>query len=106
MVSRAPVARDHAQPAVAGDPPSASAVVAPTVEAHQRGSGALSQDKVSGEALLSWRRRLLRSAGKPAELDWLLDVAGGLPWGELQSLWLQPQRQVVLQRDRQSLEDI
>ena len=61
---------------------------------------------VSGEALLSWRRRLLQAAGKPAELDWLLEVAGGVPWRELQSLWLQPQRQVVLQRDRKALEEL
>ncbi len=71
------------------------------VEPPQRG-----RDALTGEALLAWRRRLLRSGGCSADLDWLLDLAAGLSWSELQRLWLQPQRQVVLQRNRSALEAI
>lgn len=49
---------------------------------------------------------MLQSGGRSADLDWLLDLAAGLSWSELQRLWLQPQRQVVLQRDRLALEAI
>lgn len=49
---------------------------------------------------------MLQSGGRAADLDWLLDLAGGLSWSELQQLWLQPQRQVVLQRHRSALEAI
>ncbi|MFN7898118.1 MAG: peptide chain release factor N(5)-glutamine methyltransferase [Synechococcaceae cyanobacterium] len=61
---------------------------------------------VSAEALLAWRRRLLQVGGAGADLDWLLDLAGGLPWSELQGLRLQPQRRVTLQRSLQALEAI
>ena len=57
------------------------------------------------EALLAWRRALLTaSGGAAAHLDWLLDLAGGLPWPQLQALHLHPQRSVVLARPLGELE--
>ena len=64
------------------------------------------QDVVTADTLLAWRRRLLQSGGRSADLDWLLDLAGGLSWSELQQLWLQPEREVVLQRGRSALQAI
>jgi release factor glutamine methyltransferase len=58
----------------------------------------------TGEQLLAWRRRLLGEGGRAADLDWLLDLAGGIPWQELQSLRLHPARPVSLQRPRSALE--
>lgn len=63
-------------------------------------------DVLTGESLLAWRSRLLQIGGSSADLDWLLDLAAGLSWSELRRLWLQPQRQVVLQRKRSALEAI
>ena len=45
----------------------------------------------AASTLLEWRRRMLAlpgigSSGGP-ELDWLLDLAGGVGWPELQALW-------------------
>lgn len=58
--------------------------------------------------LLAWRHSMLAlegcGDGSAAELDWLLDLAGGLGWPELQSLWLHPQRSVALRRSLPELE--
>lgn len=60
---------------------------------------------VAGAELLAWRRRCLR--GQPARrgaFDWLLDVAGGLAWRDLQALVLQPERSVTLALPMAALE--
>ena len=46
--------------------------------------------------LLTWRSRCLAQGGRRADFDWLLDLAGGLPWSELQRLHLDPARPVQL----------
>lgn len=51
---------------------------------------------ITAEELLSWRRQLLAQGGEPAQLDWLLEMAGGLGWQELQALRLHPSRPVAL----------
>ncbi|MEB3362547.1 MAG: peptide chain release factor N(5)-glutamine methyltransferase [Synechococcaceae cyanobacterium] len=61
---------------------------------------------MAADDLLAWRRRMLLSGGGSADLDWLLEMAGGLSWSALQRLWLRPHRQVVLQRSRMELEAI
>lgn len=59
---------------------------------------------VLGTVLLAWRRRLLKGGGHSAELDWLLDLAGGLRWSVLQRLWLDPEQEACLVRPLQALE--
>ncbi len=59
---------------------------------------------VDGEALLAWRRRMLALGGTAAELDWLLDLAGGLRWRRLQELHLRPERPVPLEQPLAALE--
>ena len=62
---------------------------------------------LSGERLLRWRRELLaRSGGNRADLDWLLDGAGGLGWRDLQALHLHPERSVQLKQPLAHLEDL
>jgi release factor glutamine methyltransferase len=57
--------------------------------------------------LLAWRRGLLASTGgASADLDWLLDLGGGLRWPELQSLHLHPARMVQLTQPLAQLEEL
>lgn len=54
--------------------------------------------------LLAWRRTMLALGGRPADFDWLLDLAGGIPWAELQLLRLSPHQSLRLHGDRAGLE--
>ena len=40
----------------------------------------------TGAFLLQWRRNQLLRGGRPVDLDWLLDLAGGVSWSALQQL--------------------
>ena len=51
---------------------------------------------VTGHELLRWRRRQLQLGGGTSQLDWLLDLQGGLSWGSLQQLRLNPDQPVEL----------
>jgi release factor glutamine methyltransferase len=59
---------------------------------------------LQGDALLGWRRRQLALGGRAEDLDWLLDLVGGLRWADLQRLRLAPERGVPLQCALSSLE--
>jgi release factor glutamine methyltransferase len=59
---------------------------------------------LSGQELLAWRRQLLAEGGSAADFDWLLDLAGGLGWADLQALRIHPGRSVALRADRGELE--
>lgn len=52
---------------------------------------------ILGYELLAWRRQRLVEGGRPADLDWLLDLGGGLRWTQLQRIWLDPASSVPLQ---------
>ena len=52
----------------------------------------------TGAELLEWRRRLLARGGAAADLDWLLDLGGGLRWSQLQALRCQPLATIRLDR--------
>lgn len=60
--------------------------------------------------LLAWRRRLLAatagSSSQAEALDWLLELAGGLNWRQLQQLRLEPQRRIALARPLAELESL
>ena len=71
-----------------------------------RHSGPIVSGIVSGEELLDWRRRQLSLGGHAVDLDWLLDLGGGVGWQPLQALRLHPQRPVQLQRDLAQLEQL
>jgi len=60
-------------------------------------------ERISGQALLSWRREQLAAGGSPNDLDWLLDLQGGVTWQSLQQLRLHPQRQLELRCPRAEL---
>lgn len=46
--------------------------------------------QLKGSELLCWRRRLLQAGGRAVDLDWLLDLGGGLRWKDLQRVQLDP----------------
>ena len=53
---------------------------------------------LAGQKILSWRQQQLARGGQSSDLDWLLDLGGGLRWRDLQLLHLHPGRQVLLSR--------
>ena len=61
-------------------------------------------ERIGGEALLAWRRHQLSGGGRAVDFDWLLDLAGGVGWAELQRLRLSPERVVPLRLARPGLE--
>ena len=69
-------------------------------------SATLAQRTVPGHELLSWRRRQLQLGGNAAELDWLLDLVGGLRWNTLQRLLLSPEQPVELDAPLEAVEAI
>ena len=56
----------------------------------------LSQDCLAAD-VLSWRRQQISIGGCAASFDWLLDLAGGVPWQLLQACQLDPSRKIHLQ---------
>ena len=50
----------------------------------------------SGEEILFWRKKLLSNGGRAVDLDWLLDLGGGLQWGELQKLLIDQSQSLTL----------
>ena len=56
--------------------------------------------------LLQWRRQLLERGGRPSELDWLLDLEGGVSWQQQQQLRLNPERAVALAVSLSRLEEL
>jgi release factor glutamine methyltransferase len=60
--------------------------------------------QLDGEQLLAWRRQQLALGGSPGDFDWLLDLAGGLPWRAQQQLRLHAQLPVQLACDLNQLE--
>jgi len=61
--------------------------------------------ELRGTDLLAWRRAQLALGGRDVDLDWLLDLEGGLRWAELQKLYLDPSaRRVQLACDLTLLE--
>lgn len=51
---------------------------------------------VAATDLLQWRRTQLQAGGEASQLDWLLDLEGGIRWQALQQLRLNPNRSVPL----------
>ena len=59
--------------------------------------------ELSAAELMAWRRAQLAAGGRAVDLDWLLDLGGGLRWSVLQQLYLDPRRSVVLERSLEQL---
>ena len=51
---------------------------------------------IPGAELMAWRRAQLKRGGRGVDLDWLLDLGGGLSWRDLQLLMVDADRTVIL----------
>ncbi len=63
-----------------------------------------SPTQLTGAELFAWRRGQLQRGGRAADLDWLLDLAAGVGWQQLQFLRLYPQKAVPSRRSLAELE--
>ena len=61
---------------------------------------------LAGNDLLAWRRRQLRRGGRSVDLDWLLDLGGGVSWSELQRLLLDAEKVVAIDKPLEALEKL
>lgn len=61
---------------------------------------------VSASDLLKWRRAQLARGGQPSELDWLIDLEGGVPWQQQQQWRLNPEQLVTLAAPLSRLEEL
>ena len=59
---------------------------------------------VEGSVLLAWRRRQLVQGGRGVDLDWLLDLGGGLAWSDMQRLHIDGSQSIALDRSLDELE--
>ena len=60
---------------------------------------------LTGASLLEWRRKQLLREGRAVDLDWLLDLSGGISWSYLQQLRIDPDRKVQLSCSLRILEE-
>ncbi|WP_320668239.1 HemK/PrmC family methyltransferase [Prochlorococcus sp. MIT 1307] len=61
---------------------------------------------ISGAELLLWRRKLLSKGGRKVDIDWLLDIGGGVRWSQLQQIHLDPKRSLKLEEPLEYLEKL
>ena len=64
----------------------------------------MGSQRLSGKELVCWRRSQLKDGGRAVDLDWLLDLAGGLRWSSLQQLIIDQDRSAVLNLSLPQLE--
>ena len=46
---------------------------------------------VSGNTFLQWRKVMISKGGRKVDFDWLLDIAAGISWSQLQNIILNPE---------------
>jgi release factor glutamine methyltransferase len=68
--------------------------------------GQSAAEMIRGDHLLAWRRGLLRIGGGAVDLDWLLEMAGGLSWSQLQLVYLHPERSYRLDASLEAIETL
>ena len=61
------------------------------------------ENSFSGKEILTWRNFQLAKGGNPVDLDWLLDLGGGLSWSDLQILKISQERNYQLNLSLQEL---
>jgi release factor glutamine methyltransferase len=61
---------------------------------------------LAGHDLLAWRHRQLRRGGRSVDLDWLLDLGGGVSWSDLQRLLIDSQGRIAIDQSLEELEKL
>ncbi len=59
--------------------------------------------EISSEQFFIWRKKELSKGGSAEDLDWLLDLEGGLNWSTLQRLYIDPKSSVELSNSLEHL---
>ena len=52
---------------------------------------------ISGSNFLQWRKKMIMRGGRKVDFDWLIDIAGGVSWGKLQQIILNPEKSFFLE---------
>ncbi len=61
---------------------------------------------ITGAAFLQWRKKMILKGGRKVDFDWLLDMAAGVSWVQLQSIILNPKNLISLEISTEELEVI
>ena len=61
---------------------------------------------MSGKTFLYWRRKMKLNGGRKVDFDWLLDIAAGVSWSQLQNIILNPENFIFLEISTEELEAI
>ena len=59
---------------------------------------------IPGNTFLQWRKKMIFKGGRKVDFDWLLDIAGGISWGKLQNIILNPENFISLDLSIEELE--
>ena len=59
---------------------------------------------LDGIAFLQWRKKMILRGGRKVDFDWLLDIAAGVSWSNLQNIILNPENFVSLEISTEELE--
>ncbi len=61
---------------------------------------------ISGKTFLHWRKEMMLKGGRKVDFDWLLDIAAGVSWSQLQKTILNPENFISLEISIEELEVI
>ena len=61
---------------------------------------------ITGNSFLQWRKKMILRGGNKVDFDWLLDIAAGVSWSNLQNIIINPKSCVYLQIPTEELEVI
>ena len=61
---------------------------------------------IYGNTFLHWRRKMILKGGRKVDFDWLLDIAAGVSWSQLQNIILNPENFIFLEISTEELEAI
>ena len=61
---------------------------------------------LTGNSFLQWRKKMLLLGGRKVDLDWLLDIAAGVSWSNLQKIIINPENHLSLDVSIDQLEII
>ena len=63
-------------------------------------------NSINGNTFLQWRKEMILKGGRKVDFDWLLDIAAGISWSELQNIILNPENSFSLEIPTEELEVI
>ena len=61
---------------------------------------------IYGNTFLHWRKKMILKGGRQVDFDWLLDIAAGVSWSQLQNIILNPENFIFLEISTEELEAI